>query len=429
MNIIFISPNYPAGHRRYVAALTEAGHTVLGIGDAGDETFAPELRGALKGYYRVGDLHDHDSVYRACRYFEWQFGRIGAIESLNPYWRDLVAALRTEVCTSGVCVESEYHSLIKSAVDASALTPRILSASPKKVCAFAAENGYPLLAIPATNKHLGQRLVAADAGARSLLRGSTKDEYLFAVSPEGESLSVDGLVLEGEIVACGAHSRAVDGQSVTAAAVDGLESRCREAAAQCGLSDGFFHISAVRLAEASTLGKKGAVCFVTFEPVPPHEYIIDLLNMEFGCDLRLSWAKKQVVLTGCEPCENWSERTDGSAQEQPAEGEKQEPAVTLPLERKCLAAAAMRSFGRSYRNLHEKVLHKLGAALSAHSRTEEPDRYDWSDYIYLFTADTAAELRRGIKYITEDHPLPKQEKKADDTPAEAVPAKKKSSKK
>jgi len=124
MNIIFISPNYPAGHRRYVAALTEAGHTVLGIGDAGDETFAPELRGALKGYYRVGDLHDHDSVYRACRYFEWQFGRIQKIESLNPYWRDLVEALRAEVCTSYACVEREYHHLIKSGIDVSALTPR-----------------------------------------------------------------------------------------------------------------------------------------------------------------------------------------------------------------------------------------------------------------------------------------------------------------
>lgn len=428
MNIIFISPNYPAGHRRYVAALTEAGYTVLGIGDAGDETFAPELRGALRGYYRVGDLHDHEDVYRACRYFEWQFGRIEAVESLNPYWRDLVAALRAEVCSSAACVESEYHSLIKSGADVSALTPRVLSASPKKVCAFAAENGYPLLATPATNKRLGKRLIAADAGVRSLLRGSTKDEYLFAVSPGGEALSVDGLVLEGEIVACGAHARSDDGQSVVSVVVEGLESRCREAAAQSGLSDGFFHIDAVRLTGASPLGKKGDVCLVTFEPVPPHEYIIDLLDMEFGCDLRLSWAKKQPVLTGCEPCENWSERADGSALELPSEEPSQENGVTLPLERKCLAAAAMRSFERSYRNLHEKVLHKLGVALTAHSRTEDPDRYDWSDYIYLFTAATAAELRRGIKYITEDHPLPAREEKAE-TGVEAAPAKKKSAKK
>jgi len=429
MNIIFISPNYPAGHRRYVAALTEAGHTVLGIGDAGDETFAPELRGALKGYYRVGDLHDHDSVYRACRYFEWQFGRIQKIESLNPYWRDLVEALRAEVCTSYACVEREYHHLIKSGIDVSALTPRILSSSPKKVCAFAAGNSYPLLAIPATNKHLGQRLIASDAGVRSLLRGSTKDEYLFAVSPEGEVISVDGLMLDGKVVVCGAHVRAEDGQSVVAVAVDGLEGRCGEAAAQSGLADGFFHISAVRLTAASALGKKGAVCFVTFEPVPPHEYIIDLLDMEFGCDLRLSWAKRQVVLTGCEPCENWSERTDGSAEAQEVDEQGQKPAVSLPLERKYLAAAAVRSFERSYRNLHEKVLHKLGTALVSHGRTEEPDRFDYSDYIYLFTASTASEMDRSIKYITEDHPLPVHEKKAEETVADITPVRKKRAKK
>ncbi len=429
MNIIFISPNYPAGHRRYVAALTEAGHTVLGIGDAGDETFAPELRGALKGYYRVGDLHDHDSVYRACRYFEWQFGRIQAIESLNPYWRDLVEALRAEVCTPSASVESEYHRLIKTGTAVSALTPRILSSSPKKVCTFASENSYPLLAVPATNKRLGQRLIASDAGVRSLLRGSTKDEYLFAVSPEGDAISVDGLVLEGEVVACGAHVRAEDGQSVVAVAVGDLEDRCREAAAQSGFSDGFFHIGAVRLTAPSAQGKKGTVCFVTFEPVPPHEYVIDLLNMEFGCDLRLSWAKRQVVLTGCEPCENWSERTDGSAEANQTDEPEQKPDASLPLERKCLAAAAVRSFERSYRNLHEKVLHKLGTALVSHGRTEEPDRYDYSDYIYLFTADTAAEMNRSIKYITEDHPLPVQEKKAEGNGAEAAPAKKKRAKK
>ena len=60
MNYLFISPNYPAGHWRYIAALRDAGHDVYGIGDAGSETFPAELRGNLSGYYRVGDLHNYD---------------------------------------------------------------------------------------------------------------------------------------------------------------------------------------------------------------------------------------------------------------------------------------------------------------------------------------------------------------------------------
>jgi len=353
MNIIFISPNYPAGHRRYVAALKEAGHTVLGIGDAGDETFAPELRGSLDAYYRVGDLHDYDQVWRACRYFEWQFGRIGRIESLNPYWRDLVAALSREVCTSPACTEEEYRALAAVGTDAPALTPRVLCSTPKKALALGDEYGYPLLAAAAGNKRLGSHRINADAGVRSLLRGSTKDEYVFAVCPEGEQLSVDGLLLDGEVVACGAHVRAEDGQSVCTAEVDGLAEKCALAASQCGLTDGFFHSAAVKLtAAADGVGKKGDVCLVTLEPVPPHEYIVDLLDMEFGCDLRRSWAEGRAVLRNEAPCAGWSERADGSADELPTQ-EPQEPAApALPLERVSLAALAVRSFERSYKNLH-----------------------------------------------------------------------------
>ena len=421
MNIIFISPNYPAGHRRYVAALREAGYTVLGIGDAGDETFAPDLRGALSAYYRVGDLHDYDQVYRACRYYEWQFGRIDRIESLNPYWRDLVAALCREVCTAPEQVEAEFRALADIGLNASSLTPRVLCSTPKKALALAGEYGYPLLASAAGNKRLGSRVIAADAGVKSLLRGSTKDEYVFAVCPEGEELSVDGLVLGGEVVACGAHVRAGDGQSVSAVSVDGLAEKCAAAASECELAEGFFHISAVKLASAAAgVGRKGEVCFVTFEPVPPHEYIIDLLDMEFGCDLRRSWAEGRVVLQNEAPCAVWSENSDGSADEVPTEEPQVPAAPALPLERVGLAALAVRSFERSYKNLHEKVLHKLALKLTAHGRTEEPDRWDYSDYVYLFTGENAAELRRGVKFITEDHPVPA--KSAEEQPAaEAAP--------
>ena len=88
-----------------------------------------------------------------------------------------------------------------------------------------------------------------------------------------------------------------------------------------------------------------------------------------------------------------------------------------------LAALAVRSFERSYKNLHEKVLHKLALKLTAHGRTEEPDRWDYSDYIYLFTGENAAELKRSIKFITEDHPVPA--KPMEEQPTKAAPRKRK----
>lgn len=411
MNIIFISPNYPAGHRQYVSALRQAGHTVLGIGDAGDETFAPELRGSLNAYYRVGDLHDYDSVYRACCYYTWQFGRIDRIESLNAYWRDLVDALTGEVCAAPRSPEKEYAALSGTGLSSTALTPRIRSASPGKVRAFAAEHGYPLLAVPAGNKRLGSRLIVADAGVNSLLRGSTKDEYVFACSPEGESVSVDGLMLNGQLVACAAHQKACDGQAVISVEAEGLEERCQTAAGGCGLETGFFHIGAVRLnAAVPGMGKKGELCFVTFEPVPPHGYIIDLMNMEFGCDLRRTWAEGRVAMLHEEPCAGWSEQPGGAAEV--ISDDTAEPVIAeapvLPLKRECPGAVACRSFERSYKNLHEKILRRLMTRLALHGRTEEPDRWEYSDYIYLFSGESVSELKRTIKFITEDHPLPQK---------------------
>ncbi len=85
MNVIFISPNYPEGHWRYVQALRGLGVNVLGIGDAVEENFPHGLKGGLTGYYKVEDLRNYDAVYRAIAFFSYNYGRPDAIESLNGY--------------------------------------------------------------------------------------------------------------------------------------------------------------------------------------------------------------------------------------------------------------------------------------------------------------------------------------------------------
>lgn len=96
MNVIFISPNYPEGRWRYVAALRGLGVNVLGIGDAVEEDFPHGLNGCLTDYYRVDDLHNYDAVYRAVAFFTYKYGRPDVIESLNDYWAVLEASLRRD---------------------------------------------------------------------------------------------------------------------------------------------------------------------------------------------------------------------------------------------------------------------------------------------------------------------------------------------
>ena len=396
MNYIFISPNYPSGHWKYIAALRAAGCSVLGIGDAGDETFPAELRGSMTEYYRVGNLHNYDEVYRAVAYFISRRGRPDFIESLNPYWVDLVDALRNDfMCGSfddaDIC-GSFYNEAALAYLDYSGrlLPERVLFSTTDEALAFAEKCGYPLLAVPVRNKRLGKRLIAAEAGLRLLLRGEEAGSWIFSALHSGEQVSVDGLFVFDEAgsplpLAVAAHMLNAD-SSVYSLPLD--PSTAQNAAELAGLfcREGFFHIDAVKLAKAVPgVGKKGDIVFNGVDAAPPHEFLIECLNIEFGTDLRRLWAE---LAAG-----------DEAAAEK---GEEAAAAAPAPLEQKCFAGIASRSFGRSYKNPHEKILRRLTIKLACHGLTSEPDKFRFGDYYYIFSGEAAAELKRTIKFITED---------------------------
>ena len=144
-------------------------------------------------------------------------------------------------------------------------------------------------------------------------------------------------------------------------------------------TDGFFHIDAVKLAAAvKGIGKKGEIVFNHIENTPPHEAVIDCMNAEFDCDLRALWALGELP-------------SDENGETAP-----------LPLSPVLSAGAASRSFERSYKNSHEKILRKLNIKLLSHGLTPDSDKARFADYFYVFSGADAAELKRSIKFITED---------------------------
>ena len=63
-------------------------------------------------YYRVSSLEDYDQVYRAVAFFAFKYGRIDWIESMNEYWLEQDARLRTDFnVTTGI--QSERIGFIK----------------------------------------------------------------------------------------------------------------------------------------------------------------------------------------------------------------------------------------------------------------------------------------------------------------------------
>ena len=155
MNFIFISPHFPHTYWQFCDRLHRNGINVLGIGDAPYESLEEPLKAALTEYYRVNSLEDYDQVYRATAFFAFKYGRIDWIESMNEYWLEQDARLRTDFnVTTGI--QSDRISFIKEKsqmkklyLEAGIPTARQHVVSNREAGkAFIREVGYPVIVKP-----------------------------------------------------------------------------------------------------------------------------------------------------------------------------------------------------------------------------------------------------------------------------------------
>jgi len=103
MNFIFISPNFPHTYWNFCDRLKKNGINVLGIGDAPYDDLEDGLKNCLTEYYKVDSLEDYDQVFRAVAFLSFKHGKIDWIESLNEYWLEKDAKLRTDFnVTTGI---------------------------------------------------------------------------------------------------------------------------------------------------------------------------------------------------------------------------------------------------------------------------------------------------------------------------------------
>ena len=112
MNFVFISPHFPHTYWQFCDRLHRNGINVLGIGDAPYDSLEAPLKAALTEYYLVDSLEDYDQVYRAVAFFAFKYGKIDWVESMNEYWLEQDARLRTDFnITTGI--RSDRISFIK----------------------------------------------------------------------------------------------------------------------------------------------------------------------------------------------------------------------------------------------------------------------------------------------------------------------------
>ena len=209
MNIIFVEPAFPANQRRFVHALASVGADVYGIGESEEGHLGDELRGALRGYYRVGSVTNVDQVVEAVRYFQdrvWIDGLEATVEAHTmpaAQVREACGIPGTSVRTTWLCRDKpSMKEALREAGVPTAASAAVDSAADAH--AFADREGFPLILKPRSG-----------AGAQGTVRVDTEDDLMRALQAfaaegatsiaieefvEGHEGFYDTITLDGRVV-------------------------------------------------------------------------------------------------------------------------------------------------------------------------------------------------------------------------------------
>ena len=208
MNVVFLSPHFPPNFFQFCTRLRQVGANVLGIADASFDSLRPELRDALTEYYRVEDMHDFDALLRALGHFTWRYGHVDRLDSLNEYWLETEARLRTEFNIPGIRADEidrvKRKSRMKRVFErAGLLVPR------GRVCRngpearrFVEEVGYPIIAKPDVGVGAARTYrLEDDTDLDAYIGDKPPLDYILEEAISGDIVTYDGLVdRNGDVV-------------------------------------------------------------------------------------------------------------------------------------------------------------------------------------------------------------------------------------
>lgn len=206
MNVLILSPGYPADMPEYTRGLAECGAHVFGIGDSPTGSLPDMAKRSLSRYVEVRSLWDTDSVIAAL-HEALRGEQLDLVECLWEPGIMLAAELRRHFGVAGMSIEEAHRFRDKEAMklaldEAGIRTPRHAAVDSIAACWEAAEQmGYPLIVKP-----------IAGAGSADTYRIDTADE-LRAVIPklrhvpeisveefiDGEEYTFDTITIDGEI--------------------------------------------------------------------------------------------------------------------------------------------------------------------------------------------------------------------------------------
>ncbi|MEM6576251.1 MAG: ATP-grasp domain-containing protein, partial [Pseudomonadota bacterium] len=206
MNIILLSPGYPADIPEFVRGLAECGARVIGVGDQAQANLPELSRRALSRYLQVPSLWDREAV-AATLQTELRGLDVAGVECLWEPGVMLAAQLRQQFGLPGLSVAQAHRfrdkEAMKLALDQAGIrTPHHVAATTTAACFEAAERiGFPLILKP-----------IAGAGSADTYRVDTRAElrqalammrHVPAVSVEefveGDEFTFDAICVNGQV--------------------------------------------------------------------------------------------------------------------------------------------------------------------------------------------------------------------------------------
>ncbi|MCX5785207.1 MAG: ATP-grasp domain-containing protein [Elusimicrobia bacterium] len=384
MNFVFLSPAFPPNYYFFCRSLKAAGLTVLGIGESEFGELRPELRQALAWYYKVGDMHNYGELAGACRFFTERFGTIDRIDSLNEYWLETEARLRTEFGIFGVQNDTisdiRKKSRMKQIFAACGIPHargRIVN-SPAEAHAFAAEVDFPIIVKP--DNGMGAEFtykLGCAAQVDDFFAGKPDREFIAEEFIEGDIITFDGLTdRQGKIIFRTSHAY---GEGVMESVLadshiyyysareipEDLEKAGRKLAAGFRVTERFFHFEFFRK-------KDGTLCALEVNIRPPGGFTMDMFNYACDIDLYAVWARVM------------------------AEG-----TVELDYRRKYHCCHIGRKYRLNYKYSHEEVMSRFGHMIIHHEELPEVLARAMGDCVYLVRAENLKDIKEAVSVIQE----------------------------
>ena len=387
MNFIFLSPHFPENYYLFCRALKKAGFNTLTIGEPLFGELRPELAQNTDWYYHVPNMNDYNSLREAVKFFTDKFGHIDGIDSLNEYWLNYEAALRTEFNIDGVKNDGINNIRRKSCMKRIYQEAGILCArgrivhSAEDIKSLARETGYPIVVKP--DDGMGSDFTY------TLSKDEDADWFFNEKKPQGHDIiaeefingdivTFDGLTdKQGNIVFCTSHNY---DQGIMEAVLSknhlyyfsqreipaDLEAAGRKAVKAFNVRGRFFHMEFFRMK------KDGKICGLEVNIRPPGGFSMDMFNYACDIDMYQAWADVQAKGT-----------------------------INLPYSRKYHTCFISRRDNIPYKRTNSQAIKDLGNMLAYYKRLPPIIARGMGDDGYLVRSETLDGIMQAVHIIQD----------------------------